>query len=101
MKTEQSEWNDELTDLPPPPTLRRQNAISCPEDLKQRFLDTRTNELVFGNPDLTHISNRNLVKLGSFNWAPGKCKPKTMAFFKNQDNKHDDNNMPISLVIGA
>lgn len=52
----------DLEDLPPLPTLRRQNAVLNNDDLNRRFFDTKTNEIVYGNLDLTHSSNKNLVQ---------------------------------------
>jgi hypothetical protein len=79
-------------DLPSPPTLRRHYAITCDEDLNQRFVDKETLEFVSGNPDLSHPSNKNLVKL--ILWQSGRCNPNS--FFSN--NHHDDEN---NLIINA
>lgn len=69
-----NDLDSDLEDLPtPPPTLRRQNAIMNADDINQRFFDTETHEIVFGNPDISHSSNKNLIKLQL--WQSGRCNP--------------------------
>jgi hypothetical protein len=74
----------DLEDLPPPPTLRRQHAMG-PDDSSQIFFDTKTKEIVSGNPDLTHSSNKNLVR--AITWKLGQCNPN--AFFFPKDDRDD------------
>jgi hypothetical protein len=76
----------DLEDLPPLPTLRRQNAMG-PDDSSQIFFDTKTKEIVSGNPDLTHSSNKNLVRV--ITCKSGQCRPNTFFIPKNDRDDQD------------
>ena len=84
----------DLEDLPPLPTLRRQNAMG-PDDSPQIFFDTKTKEIVSGNPDLTHSSNKNLVR--AITWKSGQCNPKNAFFFPKND--HDDKDPGMNAIL--
>lgn len=82
-----NELDSDLEDLPTSsPTLRRQNAITSVDDINQRFFDTETHEIVCGNPDISHSSNKNLIKLQL--WQSGRCNPNL--FFCSRKNEYDD-----------
>lgn len=77
----------------PLPTLRRRNAVA-PGERNNIFFDMRTNEIVHGNPDLSHWTNRDLVKVPS--WRSGNCAPQ-FSFFSSRNNDNNDHS-PRNLI---
>jgi hypothetical protein len=65
-------------------TLRRKNAGYAPND-SQLYIDTETNEIVSGNPDLAHYTNKNLKEIKE-KWTSGQCRPEQPFYSKNDDN---------------
>ncbi|KTD74939.1 hypothetical protein [Legionella waltersii] len=94
---EKKEEFDIDAELPPmPPTLRRQNAMIPGETTQPRFFDTKTHELVSGNPDLEHKTNKDLVKL--LFWQSGRCKPNQLSDMRKNDRSDRDDASASSLV---
>jgi hypothetical protein len=96
MKEKTEEFDIDAEELPMPPTLRRQNAMIPGETLQPRFFDTKTHELVSGNPDLKHATNKYLVKL--LLWQSGRCKPNQLSSTRKDDRNDRDDASASSLV---
>ncbi|MCF6764930.1 hypothetical protein L3V82_04020 [Thiotrichales bacterium 19S3-7] len=80
--TESSFDLDEL----PVPALRKQNAVTSNRQ-NQVFIDAETQEIVAGNLDLNHSSNKNL-KNAKIPWQSGQCTP----YYSYLNNLNKDNN---------
>lgn len=87
--------NLSLENISPPLKLRRHHAVSHSSQLLLTFFDTKTHEIVYGNPDLSDRSNQNLVKL-SF-WGSGQCNPNLLR--RKQDDQNDRPNTIITAKL--
>lgn len=85
--------------LPNLPSLRRKHAMMEKNDLHRTFYDRITQEKIYGNPDITHPSNQNLVELAP--WQSGRCNSHQFFSRKNNDHHNDDPGMSPILECAA
>ena len=98
MTNQDNNFDEDLPPIAQTPTLRRQNGAETDKELNREFIDMTTGQRVIGNPDLEHVSNKNLKEI--IFWRNGQCKP-NLFFKKDNDNDNDKSSGATLLNIGV